>query len=519
MENKTDKSYLKNIKCADVYTESQTDFTLPDYQADLRKILFSEVTLRPSGRFAGGEEVEFSGIVVYNVVYLDAEGSIASAEFTSDYDYSVKCSSDSYQDSIADTRVASFAVRLVGPRKISAKASLVGSVRLTERGEMSLSGDAFLGDASPEVDTVSAKIRQSLPSAVTEREYAELITRLDGAIADEVSVIYSGGEATVDSMEAGDDSVTIKGKLRMMAVIKHADEPAYMAEREVSFEESVELEGVSPAMQLVPSLQFTSIKPSVNADENGCDLVMSGIVELCVIAEGNGQLELIRDGYLTDHPTDNTYESFNYTTLISHATAKSSHNGEISREELECEGIRDVIFLTSTPKVEHIELNDGVATIHGELRYSGVASENFGDVITYTGVKFSSPFEIKVNINCQNGENFQLEPTVRTSATSATLDAEKLYATCTIEASVLALEERSVSVLSSMNRAEGEGYKSEGARITVYYPTKDETLFSVAKRFHTSTVKVAKDNDITESVFAESNPDGVLSGVKKLIIY
>ena len=70
-----------------------------------------------------------------------------------------------------------------------------------------------------------------------------------------------------------------------------------------------------------------------------------------------------------------------------------------------------------------------------------------------------------------------------------------------------------------MTRLKGESYKSEGAKITVYYPTKNETLFSVAKRFHTSTVKVAKDNGITESVFSEENSGGSLSGVKKLIIY
>ena len=64
MEIKTSVSYLKNQKCADVYTESQTDYVLPDYLGDVRKILFTEAVLRPSGRFAGGDEVEFSGIVV-----------------------------------------------------------------------------------------------------------------------------------------------------------------------------------------------------------------------------------------------------------------------------------------------------------------------------------------------------------------------------------------------------------------------------------------------------------------------
>lgn len=519
MENKNEVSYLKNIKCADVYTESQADYTLPEYQADVRKILFSRVTLRPSGRFAGGEEVEFSGVAVYNVVYLDAEGGIGSAEFTSDYDYSVKCSSDSYKDSVADTRVASFAVRLVGPRKMSAKASLVGSVRITECGEMTVSGDGFSGSMSAEVDTVMAKIRQSLPSAVCEREYAELVTRLDGAISDEVSVVYSEGEATVDSLEASEDSVLIKGKLRMTAVIKNGDAPAFTAEKQVSFEESVELSGVTPSMELIPDLQVTSIKPSVNADESGVEVVMSGIVELCVIAEGNSQIELIRDGFLTDCPTDNSYESFNYSTFAALATEKGTHSGEISRAELECEGLRDVIFLTSTPKIESVEQADGVVTVLGEVRYSGVASEDFGDSLTYTGIKFSSPFAVNVNIDCQNCDKIQLEPTVRAYDARTNVDAEKLYATCTLETSVLVTEEKSLSVLSSMTRMEGESYKSEGAKITVYYPTKDETLFSVAKRFHTSTVKVAKDNDITESVFSEENPGGILTGVKKLIIY
>ena len=94
MEIKRETNYTKNIKCKDVYTESVGDYLLPDYQGDVRKILFTEATLRPAGRFAGGDEVEFSGVVVYNMVYLDGEGNLASLEFTTDYDYSVKCSGE-----------------------------------------------------------------------------------------------------------------------------------------------------------------------------------------------------------------------------------------------------------------------------------------------------------------------------------------------------------------------------------------------------------------------------------------
>ena len=117
MEIKSETGYTKNIKCADVYTESTAEYILPDYLGDVRKILFTGAEVRPSGRFAGDDEVEFSGIVVYTVVYLDADNDISSVEFTSEYDYSVKCSGEKYKDSLADTRVSNYQIRLIGHAK------------------------------------------------------------------------------------------------------------------------------------------------------------------------------------------------------------------------------------------------------------------------------------------------------------------------------------------------------------------------------------------------------------------
>ena len=519
MEFKTDVSYLKNIKCQDVYTESQVDYVLPDYLADVRKILFTEATLRPSGRFAGGDAVEFSGVVVYNVVYLDSEGDISSVEFTSDYDYSVKCSCDSYSDSIADTRVSNYAVRLVGPRKMSAKVSLVGSVRLTENSSVSASGDAFGGEGEPQVNTGSVKIRQSRPSAIVEREYAESVARLDGAIVDEVRVIYSCAETMVDSVDSAEDSASIKGRLRMWAVVKNGDEPAYGVEKTVGFEENIDFESPTSSMSLIPEVTVSSVKTNVNADENGCEVVLSTILELCLIGEGNQDVELLLDGYLLDCPTDNEYDEFCYTGLVDVATVRESHNVEIERTALESEGLREIVFLTATPKIESVEQSLETATINGEIRYSGVVCESVQDKASYAGVKFTSPFSINVNINCQNVEKLHLEPSVHSSNVSWSIDADKVYASCTIDITVVASEEKVTQVLSSMTKCVGESYASEGTKITVYYPSSEESLFSVAKRFHTSMMKVAKDNEITESVFVAENPEGKLSGVKKLLIY
>ena len=519
MEIKTDVSYLKNTKCADVYTESQTDYILPDYLPDMRKILFTEVSLRPSGRFAGGETVEFSGVAVYNLIYLDSDGGLSSVEFTSDYDYSVKCSGEDYNDSIADTRVSNYAVRLVGPRKISAKASLVGSVSLIENSTLSVSGNAFDPDCSPELNTGSAELRLSRLSSVCEREYAESVARLDGAIADEVSVIYPKVELSVDELTSEDDFVTIKGRIFMSALIRNGDEPAFMAEKTVGFEEKLDFEEVGRLSGLTPKLSVCSVKANVNADDTGCEIVMNAILELCVVGEGNQRVEFLLDGYLKDTPTDTGFTELKYSTLADTLHFKESYSSEISRSDIESEGLTEIIFLTSVPKIEHIDCENGRVSIHGEMRCSGVAKEQSGDKNSYTSLRFSAPFSINTDLNCQNCEDLRIEADLKSYNTTASFDSERIYLSSTVECSLTASFDSSCRILSTMSRREGEKYESAGSVVTVYYPTESDTLFSVAKRFHTSSLKVAKDNDIVDAVFARDNKNGSLGGVKKLIIY
>ena len=64
---------------------------------------------------------------------------------------------------------------------------------------------------------------------------------------------------------------------------------------------------------------------------------------------------------------------------------------------------------------------------------------------------------------------------------------------------------------------EAQVHDSQG-RILVYYPDRDDTLFSVARRFHTTPKKVAIDNALTESALADRGDSSSLHGVERLII-
>ena len=519
MEIKTDTQFTRNVKCGDVYTESFADYSLPDYLGDVRKILFTEASVRPAGRFAGGDEVELSGVVIYNVVYLDADSNVASAEFTSDYDYSVKCDGEKYKDSFADTRVSNYAIRVVGPRKLSARASLVGSVRLSEVDSVEVIGNAFEGDEAPELNNKTVKIHKTTVSAVNEREFAESIANVDGAIADELKVVYSCAEPVVENVELDGGYAVICGKLRMCALIQNADEPVYLAEKYIDFEESAQFENTVEGMRLVPEVCISSIKTNVTPNETGCNITMSCILEFSAVAESNEPVSLSLDGYLQNSTTENRYEDFRYNELCDVVKNRQVHTAQISKDEAEQENISSVLFISATPKIESIEKASGEITISGEVKYNGISALESDGSQTYSTLKFSLPFEEKVNVSCQNCDKMQIFAKISADSATASVSGDEIVVSCILHTSVTVCDEKNEKILSAMSIKEDTEPSKIDGKITVYYPSSEDTLFSVAKKFRTSTAKVASDNDLTESVFANDGEYGNLVGVKRLLIY
>ena len=519
MEINKNTRYVKNVKCQDVYTESRAEYTLPDYCGDMRKILFTDASLRPSGRFAGGDEVEFSGIVVYNVVYLDAEGELCSAEFSSDYDYSVKCSGENYKESTSETKISNYAVRLMGPRRISATASLVGSVRISEDAEITISGSAFEGDSSPEVNTKTVALRRTGLSETVEREYAEQMVSLDGAIADEVSVIYSNAEPIVESVDPTENSVNIKGRIQVMSIVKNGDQNTFCVEKSIPFDENISFEGADTYLKVLPEILVTSIKSTVNATESGCEIVMNLILEMYAIGERNDNVSIVTDGYLKNAETENRYSDMPTSCIVSIESVRGVHNAEIDKSDTEADSVGEIVFVTATPKIERVEMEDDAVSIVGEIRYSGVACDTVDGNKNYIALKFTSPFATNVNYNCHNNENLRHEVKVIARSAMASVDSNKIYASCSLESSAIICRDGVETILSSSVKVDGGLAESTESGITVYYPDSSDTLFSVAKRFRTSSMKIAMDNNISDVVFAGDNSEGILAGVRKLLIY
>ncbi len=519
MEIKATTEYKKTAKCQDSFCESTAEYVLPDYNTDVRKILFSRADVRPAGKFVSSDELEFSGIVVYDVIYSDSENNISSASFSSDYDFTLKRPMENYVDCYADTRLSNFSLRLVGPRKFSAKSQLTLSAKVVENDTLSLSGSAFLGDEEPEVNTETVGVHTSFISESIEREYAEEIANLEGAIADEVRVIYTGAEAISTSTEVMEDSVTVNGTLRIVSVIQNGDEPAYLIEKNVPIDERVPFDGASVDMRITPVLIVTSLKSNVNPTDDGVSVVVSSIVELYVIGELNENVEIVTDAYVKSCESDSSYSSFAYTELMSAGKQDDTISAQFDRSTLECEKLRDLHILASDAKIESVSGDREGVRVEGEIKYTGIASELLDEGgVSYFPVKLTSHFDEYVNLNLQNSEELKFEAKAKSHSATATVDSLGVYVNSTLSISAWAFSDGGARVLSGLELCSDAPAAVSSSRVVVYYPTDDETLFSVAKKFHSTKEKIALDNSLTQMVGALGGDDANLSGVKKLII-
>ena len=156
--------------------------------------------------------------------------------------------------------------------------------------------------------------------------------------------------------------------------------------------------------------------------------------------------------------------------------------------------------------------------ITAEIRFSGIACEINGEKTAYAPIRHSSEWHYEIPL--ESDTPHPIKPIVSLDCISAlgsvTEEGIALAAELDIELDLI-----STATYHRLCRIDAIGEaqtRDRQGRILVYYPDREDTLFSVARRFHTTPRRVAIDNALTESALADRGGASSLLGVERLII-
>ena len=498
-------------------SEVVCEYVLPDYMGDIKKILASRARAIPAGRFVGEGEVSVSGVVEYEVLYADSENKLTSITASADYGVSVPTSSSEEGCAVEESHVESLGIRITGPRKIIMKSNVATVIAVSEDLESEVTGDGFSEPSEVITRTTTISVENSVFGNSGEREYSEEAERLVGVAVEGVEIISTGGRVRITEAESTDGGVIVRGEIIITSIVRTEEQPPFAIRRVIPFEEKVEIEGVTEGMQAVADGYVTSAVCSTSADGEDTVLLVNAILEYTAAAYKNSDVEVVTDAYLQSALTEEKYTYTDYKTLLEVGEWELAVGTERARESLGCSDVRDILFVNAEVKSSEAVLGGCGAEISGEILVCGVACEvNADNSINYVPIKFSFPFSSSVNFNCQIPDGAQLDLRTYVSDAEGKLDGDNIYVKCLLKARSHVVCGKKIKRLEELIKKEDALSIPTASRITVYYPKTGDTLFDVAKYFHTTEEKLARDNGLTELTSLGS--DKALYDVKKLII-
>ena len=119
-----------------VSVDLTSDFSLPDYQPEIKRLLRVRAVVSPADKYVGAGNAEFSGAIDYCILYAGNDGALYSATKTEEYRFGVpvELTSDFEigEGVLCDVETAceSATGRVAAPRKLSLRAKLRADVRL-----------------------------------------------------------------------------------------------------------------------------------------------------------------------------------------------------------------------------------------------------------------------------------------------------------------------------------------------------------------------------------------------------
>ena len=493
--NTEEKNQILALTTDTVITHDVSEeFSLPDYVPEIRKLLHTKVGVLPESKYMGDEDggtsLEFAGTVTYMLIYTNDEGEICSLPLTSSYEAKATLNgrpTTVFIDTVAD----GVSPRVNGPRKITLKTRLKSRLQGWQSREESekIENKSTADELFIERDTEAIKTVGIKQVSLTGVKVSD---QLDMQGLKNPKPLWCDATAVVNDVKAQNNSVSVKAEAKIKCVCLAEGELVTLT-KDISMAEEIEAEGASLGDLARIDARCVSLAIS-NEQQNDIGQLF---FDLSCEFEGevirNTENQLTRDCYSTKYETEQSYKELDTYIGARAQNCSFTVNEGVKRKNKEITKIIDVLC---DPVYEKTEFKGGRATVSGKLLLTLIGSCQENDEISYV----SENYEIPLKYTFDTGS--LTEPTSRCDISlgdlSARIEGEKLYVNAEAYLAYEIMDKRRVKVLSSCVLKKDKEIKKDAGCVRVYFPKEGDTLWKIAKKYHTTKEVIKEQNNMVD---------------------
>lgn len=489
----TGKAQELSVISSDVTSvhEVSEEFVLPDYIPEIRKLLLCRASVMPEGRFITENGVDVSGTVAYLVIYTDDEGRLCSVPLSSSYEAQIACPGIGGSVFI-DTVVESTAPRVNAPRSISIKTRMKTRILATQ-------GKEFKENISPRssADEIYLERQKSQMQGFEISSCAlnniRMSDKFDMPSTKKARPLWCDATLVINEYKTQSRSISVRGQVQVKCICQGQDD-IFTLTKTLPLAEELECEESRSGLMARVQGKCVSLSISNEMSNDLTQLFFDVCCELYAEVVEPRDAEITTDCYSTRYKSEQEYKEIEAYSALKMASASFSLSEQVKKKSGEKTKIIDQM---ATPVYEKGEIKGKRMTLSGRMLVDTVEKTTDIDNEQYSVSTYELPFKYEAELPHECSD-YVIRASMDVSGVSARDDGDRVYINAQLHPSYTVLKKTRITALHSMTVNKDEEIKKDASCVRVYFPKDSDTLWEVAKKYHTTVNKIKSDNGIEE---------------------
>ena len=476
--------------------EISEEYILPDYLPDIRKILLVQAHTAKMGVYKEDKKASVSGEVLFNVIYLGDDGKIKCICRDNEFESSVS-SESIYDESFlkTNTRVKSKSARALSPRKILLKAKVLTDFIVYNKlcvYPRVIGGNGIEDEFTLERSTNQLDCINYIRLTENDVRVSEDITLNGGRTIKEI--ICCDVEFGCADAKLVENGITIKSNARVWMLLEYENGEYEVVEKSIPINHNSQQSLPQGDWCISVNLEMGEIEFELVNDSYGemrvVELDFSAKADM--IAMSNEVSIFTDDVYSTAFAYQNKYKTVNTQRLNKCNNANFSAYGSAEIPLTDGEKIEKILLSTVECEIKSNEIQNNKAVISGDAFVKAVfeLSDN-----TYKNFEFSFPVRYEMPIE---SENVILTTNCCVLNHKCSFEGNRFNTNAEIGLGLLLLENVNATVVENIALDKEKKAANFDDRVMIlYYPSSNETLWGIAKKYGISKTDIEKLNKLT----------------------
>lgn len=471
-----------------VISEVSEEFSLPDYIPEVRRILGVKAGVLPESRYiqseGDGARLDLSGTVTYSVLYTSEDGELYALPISSSYE-GKGILPISPEAVITLPSVEGVTVRVNAPRRLSIRSRVKNRAICVDKRVISekIENRSAADEMYIQRDEIRAPVLSIAP-------FSAQGIKLSGKIKCDSAAqrpVWCDGTMVIKEASARQNGIKISGEVIISCLCSDSAGHVTLT-KSIPFTEEIERDGISPSDKIRVSGKISSLSVSKN-DSDG-EIFLDADCEIEGEAASNREAVLTKDMYSTKNELTCEYKREKIYSLVKTESDSFKINESVKRKNND---IDELITVICDPVYEKTEIKGQRAIVNMKLSVRAVGKTKASEdrMSEYVSDTFEIPVKYGVDLPKEViSPDFICDITL--GKAEGRYDNDKFYISAEAYPSIMILDSSELEIVSRGVLNKDTEYKSDSSCVRVYYPKKNESLFDIAKKYHTTVAKLTQ---------------------------